>query len=53
MTTSEEFIIIMEAARAALNDANIFDELAERLDISDSFLSHLQLQIQVFLDQAD
>jgi len=44
--TDSEMIIIKELARVALADAEIFDEMAEELDIKDDTLKALQEKIE-------
>lgn len=49
--TQEEETMIFEAARVAFEDAEIFDHLAFRLDISDECLSALRDKLQNFMDK--
>ena len=44
--TQEEQLIIMEAARISLADAEIFDYIADELDLADSELEDLERKIQ-------
>lgn len=50
MFTQEELLIIMEAARIGLNDADNYTDLAEQLDLSDKELSNLRTKLQNHLD---
>jgi hypothetical protein len=45
----ENIIIYLEAARLALADADIFDYIAEQLDISDDELIDLRDDLQKYL----
>ena len=43
----------LEIARYALKDADIFDEMAEKLDISDREMLHLRDQLESFMGKED
>ena len=47
--TDEEFVEIMELARIALADADIFDDMAEKLDLSDAYMIKLRDKIEKFM----
>jgi hypothetical protein len=42
----EETIILLEAARVALNDGDTFDMIAEKMDVSDSTLADLRDKLE-------
>lgn len=43
--TKEENLTILEIARVALADADIFDYIADKMDIADSELKNLQEKV--------
>jgi hypothetical protein len=45
----EDLTVILEAARTALCDAEIFDELADRMDIDDSELKRVQENLERYM----
>lgn len=47
--TPEEQTILLEAARAAFADANVFDDLANHLDLSDEYMVELREKLQTVL----
>lgn len=49
--TQEEQLIIMEAARISLADAEIFDYIADELDLDDEFLSNLRQKLEKILNK--
>ena len=49
--TKEENLIIMEAARVALADAESFDNIANELDLNDDFLANLSEKLQKHLNE--
>lgn len=49
--TPEETLVILETARRALSDADIFDELAGDHDIADDQLKALQEKLQAAMDE--
>ena len=51
--TEEDEITILEIARRALADAEIFDEIAGELDISDHELKKLQKRIEKETEEYD
>jgi len=44
--TNEQQSTILELARVALADADIYDKVAEELDLSDCYLKGLQIMIE-------
>jgi reverse gyrase len=40
--SKSDLLVVMEAARIALADADIFDDLAAKMDIADSELKRIQ-----------
>ena len=48
--TECEELTVMEAARVALTDAEVYDWLVDKLDLSDKELKILQEKMQIFLD---
>lgn len=48
--TRAELLTILEAARTALADADIFDGIAEQMDVSDSELSRLREKLTSYLN---
>ena len=48
--TKEEQIILLEAARIAFADADIFDGIADHLDLSDETMIELREKLQKYLD---
>ena len=44
--TNEEQVIILEIARFALSDGEIFDYVADKLDLSDKEVKALQVKIE-------
>lgn len=48
--TQEEQLIIMEAARIGLADAETFDWIADELDLDDNFLVKLREKLQNILN---
>lgn len=48
--TTQEKTVIYEAARIALADAEVFDQLAEDLDLSDNALYLLRDRLQTFME---
>lgn len=47
----EENLIIMEAARVALSDAENFDNIADKLDLGDEILVNLRKKLQKHLNE--
>lgn len=47
----EEEIVIFEAARVALADAEMFDRLAEELDLTDDEMVELREKLQSVMDE--
>jgi len=48
--TSEETLYLLEAAREALNDDDIYDTIVERMDASDEFMLPLRDKLQAFMN---
>lgn len=48
---SEEAIILFEAARIALSDGDIFDKIAEEMDICDEDLNNLRKKLEKQMNQ--
>ena len=46
-----DLIIILEAARIALADADTFDQIAEELDIEDEELSRLRDSLEKYMNE--
>ena len=51
--TEEQLLIIFEAARIALGDADIFDNLAEQMDISDDVMKKAHETLLEYLGKFD
>jgi hypothetical protein len=49
----ENIITYLEAARVAIADADIFDHIAEQLDISDEELIRLREDLQKYLGSCE
>lgn len=47
----EEINIILTAARVAFADADLFDYVAEEMDIADNDLIELRMRLQSFIDK--
>ena len=47
----EETIIVLEAARIALSDGDIFDRIAEEMDISDADLASVRDKLEKGMNQ--
>lgn len=47
---SEEVSIILELARRCLADAELFDDMADKLDLSDDVLKKLEVKIEGVTD---
>ena len=41
-----DLLVVMEAARIALADADIFDDIASQMDLSDKELKRIQEELQ-------
>lgn len=48
--SNEEFLVICESARVALADAEVFDTIADQLDIADDELKRVVEKLQAYLD---
>jgi len=48
--TDEELIVIFEAANQSIGDANIFDTIAEKLDLSDKEMSRIADKLYEFMN---
>jgi hypothetical protein len=46
----DELITILEFARLAISDANFFDEIIEKTDISDEEMIRLREKLQSFME---
>lgn len=46
----EELITLLEASRLALSDAEVFDHIAESLDLSDQYLLDLREKLGGYLN---
>lgn len=51
--TKEQQSVILELARVALADADIYDKVAEELDLSDCYLKGLQIMIEAVSEGID
>lgn len=47
----DNIVNLLEAARVALADADIFDELADQMDLSDDEMVALRDKLQTFMDE--
>ena len=48
----EEAIVVFEAARIALNDSDIFDKIADQMDIADSDLAEIRDKLEKQMQQS-
>ena len=48
--SDDDMVTVMEIARIALGDADIFDEVADQLDLSDEAMGNLRDRLQKELD---
>lgn len=46
----ENLLVLLEAARVGLDDADLFDYIAEQLDMADEELSDIRDSLQTYLD---
>lgn len=46
----EELIIILEAARIALTDAEIFDVLCDQMDLAEAFMFNVRDSLNQFME---
>ena len=46
----ENLLVLLEAARVGLDDADLFDYVGEQLDIADDQLSDIRDSLQTYLD---
>lgn len=51
--TTEEQLIILEAARIALSDADIFDSLADQMDVADDVLKEIQEKLSSYMQSIE
>lgn len=49
--TGEELITLLECARMGIADADNFDDLADRLDISDEEMTKLRDKLHTFMQR--
>lgn len=49
--TQDERLALYEIARRALADADLFDDMADHLDLADAEMQHLLLKLQTWLDE--
>jgi len=49
--TYAEMLVLLEAARIALSDADNFDDTAKAMDISDAEMSRISTKLQAFMDE--
>ena len=46
-----EMLVLFEVAQTALADADIFDDMAEKLDIADAEMVKIQEKLSTFLEE--
>ena len=51
--TDEEKTIVLELARLSLSDGEVYDRVADKLDLSDEYLGKLQTRIEEVTDGLD
>jgi hypothetical protein len=49
----DELLIVFEAARIALADADVFDGIAESMDLSDKELRRVREKLSAFMEKID
>lgn len=49
--TEDDMVIVFEAARVVLADAEVFDKIAEELDLSDEEMIKIRDKIQFVMDE--
>jgi hypothetical protein len=45
----EEELVILETVRIALGDANVFDDIAEKMDMKDKAMKNLQSKVTEYM----
>ena len=48
--SDSELLVLLEAARVTLADADVFDQIAEDMDIADGPMRSLRDRLQAYLD---
>jgi len=51
--TEDEMVTILEVARVALCDADLFDHVADKLDLFDGYMLSLRDKLQEVMDSDD
>jgi hypothetical protein len=51
--TDSEVLVLLELARISLADGEVYDKMAERMDLSDEYLKSLQEKLEEDLEHWD